>query len=420
MRRSRRLITIGVAFAALLAVAVPSTPALAALEPNGVLNVVKVAPGRTKTLFENRFFKVTGTCRDEGGGSLSANTFIRARRDNALLFVSADGSRDLDFDRSNPRVPIDAFYYATGPAAAFQAYDDYQEAYAISRSGKVLIVRTATGVHVLGAACTFSGLYQRGDRVRNVVKVRPGATKTLFENKRFRVLGTCTDSGGGDLSARTLLRTKRDNAIFFRSDASEADLDFDRVDGDYQFDGADHASGTAPDFVAEDYEQEAYAVSRNGNVLIARVATGVHVLGGSCTFSGLFLQGGRVLDVMKVAAGAARTLYQDPRFRVVGTCADAGGGDLTARTEVKTKRADALLYTCDDGVGVRDFDSADGLKVFESGERATGTNPDFQAEDFRQEFYAVSRGGTVLMYRTATGVHVLGADCSFSGLAISG
>ena len=157
-----------------------------------------------------------------------------------------------------------------------------------------------------------------------------------------------------------------------------------------------------------------------GSVLIARVATGVHVLGAACTFSGLFLQGGRVLDVVKVAAGSARTLYQDARFRVVGTCADAGGGDLTARTEVKTKRADALLYTSDDGVGVTDFDAADGLKVFESGERATGTNPDFQAEDYRQEFYAVSRGGTVLMYRTATGVHVLGADCSFSGLAISG
>ena len=197
MRRSRRFVPIGVAFAALVAVAVPSTPVLAALEPNGLLDVVKVAPGRTKTLFQNRSFKVTGTCRDDGGGSLSANTYIRARRDNALLFVSADSSQDVDFDRSDARIPIDAFYYATGPAAAFQAYDDYQEAYAISRSGKVLIVRTGTGVHVLGAACTFSGLYRRGGPVKNVVKVPSGETRThqdagsgSWVPARMRAVGT--------------------------------------------------------------------------------------------------------------------------------------------------------------------------------------------------------------------------------------
>ena len=120
-----------------------------------------------------------------------------------------------------------------------------------------------------------------------MVKVAAGAGTTLFVNQQFKVTARCFDNGGGDLTARFYLKTRKDNAMF--SSESGSDTNFDRSDGKIVFgDGEGEASGTAPQLLAYDDYQDVYALSATGKALIARVASGVHVLGAACIFSGLF------------------------------------------------------------------------------------------------------------------------------------
>jgi hypothetical protein len=65
-----------------------------------------------------------------------------------------------------------------------------------------------------------------------------------------------------------------------------------------------------------------------------------------------------------------------------------------------------------------DWDTTEDIE-FDTENSATGTAGNFQAEDYRQEIYAISSTGNVIIARTATGVHLLGADCIFPGLTIA-
>ena len=416
MRRIRRLIPF--AFAAVL-LAVGAAPAGASVPGEIVLNAKGVAAGATATLYQNAQFKISGTCIDNGAGNVRAQTYIKTKVDNAMYWISADSTFDLDFDRADGRIRFDAYYFAEGTAPQFQAYDDYQEVTALSASGKLLIARTATGVHVHGSACTFSGLIETGAAVRNAVPVAAGASATLYENTQFKVTGTCINNGSGDLIAQTYIKTKQNNALYFRSNAGDTVLDFDKSYGKVAFDAGHQASGTSPDLAGSDYDQEAYVVSAGGKVLIARSVTGVHLMGANCIFVGLFQAGTRVRNVQNVAAGNTATLFENSQFKITGQCVNNGGGALTAQTYIKTKNDNALYYLNAFGSTDPDFDVIDGELAIDSGESATGASPAFEAEDYRQEVYAESSSGKVLIARTATGVHVLGADCTFSGLTIS-
>lgn len=256
------------------------------------------------------------------------------------------------------------------------------------------------------------------------MKADGGESVKLFSNKDFRVTGTCLDNGGGDFHANTYLAAKRDDLLYFGDDGDLFDADFDRADGKIDFVTlANDANGMSPQYVGEDQRQDFYAEGRGGKVTQGRVATGVHLKGADCTFSGIFTgttKSGpaRIAKRVKVAAGDSVNLLSNKDFRVRGFCQDNGGGDFRANTFLAAKR-DNLIYFASN-VGDRhdtDFDIGDGEADFvHDGYDASGADPFYLGHDYYQYFYAEGKGGTVTTGRVATGVHINGADCTFSGI----
>ena len=150
-------------------------------------------------------------------------------------------------------------------------------------------------------------------------------------------------------------------------------------------------TGTAPAFKAYDYYAEAYAESKDGHVLIARVATGVHVRGADCTFSGLFLDDHSKTPLSPVVGGGGRG-YEDAVqrrfFRVEGTCSTTAAGTSAPRRRSRQGRTTRSATTATPHADL-DFDQADGAVVFNSG-GPTGTMPEFEAFDYSNEVVAVS------------------------------
>jgi hypothetical protein len=421
---ARRLTPLTVALAALVA----APMALAGTSGRvHVTDRVNVDAGDGVELFSNDDFKVTGRCVDNGGGDFTANTFLAAKRNNLLYFGSDNGDFDADFDSSDPKVDF-TDQDASGTSEDYAGEDYNQDFYAENRGGRVTQGQVATGVHIKGADCTFSGIFVRFARsgpVRLVRRMRvdAGDGVKLFASKDFKVTGRCVDNGAGDFTANTFLAAKRDDLSYFASDSGDFDTDFDPGDPKVDFSSRD-ASGASANFSGYDYYQDFYAEGRGGGVLDGRVATGVHIKGADCTFSGIFVglaDSGLVNPVerMKVDVGNGVKLFANKDFKVTGRCVDNGGGDFTAKTFLAAKR-DNLLYW-DSDVSPRldsDFDTSDPKVEISPDYDASGTTPLFNAYDYYQEFYAEGRGGNVLNGRVATGVHIKGADCTFSGIFI--
>ncbi len=397
-----------------------AAPAAAAVrnhdDNSGVLNWKKVSAGTSRTIFQNKQFKVTGTCVDSGGGNFTAEAFFSTKKDHASYFDSGAATSVLDFNRSDGPVGFN-LYPAGGTSAGFQAYDYYDEIYAESAGGQVLIARIASGVHVFGADCTFSGLFQDGKTATAPLdrkSVPAGKSVTLFDGKEFKVVGDCVDLGGGNYSARAFLMTKQDNAMWtYPSNSAVGDLDFDTADPPVPF--PTPATGVGPQFVAWDYYDEIVAIGADGKMLIARVATGVH-RSVDCTFSGLFTDSRNdfTRDMSLVPAGTTKVLWDDSQFQVLGTCIDNGGGNFTAQAYLVTKNDGAMYFTSNAGGPVFGFDSFDPPAAFD-GYPASGTSPELMALDYYTEVYAMAASGRALIARVITGVHVLGGDCGFAG-----
>jgi hypothetical protein len=284
------------------------------------------------------------------------------------------------------------------------------------RRATPLVVGLAALVAAPAALATSSGRVDVTDRM----KVDAGDSVKLFANDDFKVTGTCEDNGGGDFTANTFLAAKRDNLLFFTSDGSGAfDPDFDAGDPKVDITGQD-ATGASEDYAGEDYNQDFYGEGKGGRATQGRVATGVHLKGAECTFSGIFVgpaDSGPVdlVKRMKVDAGEGATIFANDDFKVTGKCEDGGGGDLTANTFLAARRNNLQSFASDSGDADPDFDASD-PKVDFSNTDANGTTADFNGFDYYQEFWAEGKNRRPLDGRVATGVHVKGADCTFSGI----
>ena len=419
----RGALTGATALAALLAIA---PAAFAGPGKVTVADRVGADAGGHVKLFANDDFKVTGECEDNGGGDFTANTFLKARRDN--LAYSAYGPAagvddfDVDFDRADGKIDFTASD-ATGTAPDFEEAE-YYEFYAEGEGGEVLRGHVATSVHLKGSDCNFAGVFFGASKSGPLhavdrIKADAGENVTLYANKDFKVTGTCQDNGGGDLTANTFISAKRAKVLAYSTSLDQAAINFGPGDGPFDFVDSNYdIDGAAPGFRSWSYYQDFYAQGRRGRVLQGRVGTGVHMKGADCTFSGTFVgpkSGGalHVVNTLKAKAGKRVTLYENKDFKVTGRCEDNGGGDLTANTLLSAKRKNLMYYAYDDGVDT-DFDPGDEPADFTS-EDASGTSPDFMSVDQYTDFHGEGRGGEVLAGRVATGVHIEGADCTFSG-----
>jgi hypothetical protein len=397
-------------------------------------NAVKVVDrkeadaGKRVKLLETADFKVTGSCEDDGGGQLTANTFLAAKRNNlAYSAYSAGGTSDdfdADFDEADPKLDITSGD-ASGADPAIEAAE-YYEFYAEGRGGRPLRGRAETTVHTKGADCGFSGVFTGapgGGPVEGVPRIEAdaGQTVVIFANRDFKVTGTCDDNGGGNYAANTYLRAKRGNQIYYLTEYDLIDTDFGPNDGPVDITPAAYdPDGTLPYFQGWSFDNEFFAVGKDGGVLQARLGGGVHTKGADCTFSGIFTGPGEggALDVPKLVkadAGDRVTLFANDDFKVTGSCVDNGGGDFTADTFAAAERKNLLYYAYNgDPYYDVDFDPNDG-KADISSDDASGTAPSFYAEDQYSDFYGEGKGGEVLAGRVAGGVHVRGADCVFTG-----
>ena len=381
-------------------------------EDSGMLNWKKVRAGTTRTIFSTKQFRVLGMCQDNGGGDFTARAFLETRQDHATY--SGSGV-DLDFNRADAPVQFNVFHEATGTAPGFEALDASQEIYAEAANGVVFIARIATGVHVFGADCTFSGLFltnktQTPPLDRRALAV--GTSATLFENADFKLVGDCIDNGGGEYIAHASLFTKQDDAMYNTTFPGPPTTNWDVADGPVQV-GVD-ADSTTPQFIGIDIYDETTAVAANGHLLIARVAEGVH-RGADCTFSGLVTDSRRdtTRSMVFISRGTSTVLWDDNHFRVVGTCIDNGGGDIKAQTYLETNDPGSMYFVSDSGFPVFGFGPASPPVPFDH-YGASGTTPRFAGYDYYDEVYAVSGTGRALIARPVTAVHVLGNDCGFA------
>jgi hypothetical protein len=398
--------------------------------PVHVIDRVKADVGEEVKLFSNDDFKVTGECEDNGGDDFTAHTYLAAKRNNLLWFTYSGNNFDADFDPSDGKVAATG-NDATGTDPAFEAAE-YYDFWAEGRNRVPLNGRLATGVHLKGSDCIFSGTIvgaEGGGPVHPEKRIQADAGEgvTIYSNKDFKVTGECEDNGGGDLTANTFIQAKRKNLVLYLTEADPlTDLDFDPGDGEVDlFPASYDADGTAADYAAYTFSNDFYAEGRGGAVLQGRIGTGVHVKGADCTFSGLFVRhqppggGIHVIDRIRVDRGDATTLFQNKDFKVTGKCRENGPGDFTADAVVAAKRKNLLYYAYDgDPFYDLDFDPSDGNADLATDD-ATGTDPDFYAEDDYDDFYGEGGGGKVLAGRVAGGVHIRGADCTFSGIFIS-
>ena len=423
--RSRATI-MGTAIA--LSLLAAATPALAAAPPSNFVPVdrIKVPAGVGTTLFKGRDVRVVGSCIDNGGGDLRADTRLEAKKDDLRAFASYDDVTDLDFDEGDPPIDITGDD-ASGTEESYTAEDYDQDFYVENATGEISQGQVTSGVHVRdGNGCTFSGLFVDSNStlpVRTVprLEVEAGESTTIYLDKNFEVSGECIDNGGGDLTASTTFEARRNNLAYHVSETGDNATDFDEGDPAETLSSTYFASGTTPEFLANDYYQEFWGEARGGRPLDARVASGVHVGGADCTFSGIFAgpkSGGglKVLRQTPVDAGDQVTLFRNRSFKVTGECADGGGGDLDARSFVAARRPDMLMWVGDSATVDTDLDPSDGKLDFAPTYLAFGTDPAFSGYDYYQEFLGEGKAGQILNGRVSTGVHIAGADCTFSGI----
>ena len=387
------------------------------------------AAGHSVTIFANKDFKVTGTCEDNGGGDLRANTFLSAKRNNLdyTTYGPATGVDKFndDFDKADGKIDFTSDD-ASGTDPQLQEAE-YYEFYAEGSNGRPLRGHVATTVHVHGADCGFGGEFvgpaKRGPlKIVRRAKVGAGDSKPIFQNKDFKVIGSCVDNGGGDLHANVLLAAKRSHLTYYATALDTFDTDFGPADGKIDvFDDFYEAHGTAPDFHADSYYEDFYGLGRGGKVLQARIGTAVHWRGGDCSFSGTVVdgRGGRgltVANVKKVEATDTVTLFRNHEFKVTGACVDNGAGDLTADTQLSARRPNLAFAAYDGPVYTDiDFDPIDGPADITQDE-AGGTSPEFKSVDQYTDFWGEAAHGGGLSGRVGAGVHMLGADCVFTGI----
>ena len=420
-------------FAQLLAVglfvslSVPTT-AGAASDGVKVVDVKKADAGDKLTILKTDEFKVTGECVDNGSGDFEAETFLSARKNNLAYSAyspeAGTDNFDVDFDKVDP--PVN---FTQGDAAGVDPLieaAEYYEFYAEGKGVPPFRGRVETTVHA-SADCGFSGVFTGvpGNGPLHTTKrieVGLGETEQIYSNQDFKVLGFCEDEGSGSFRADTFLKAKRSGTMYYLTEYNQSDTDFGPNDGqvDITPDTYD-AAGTDPEFRADSYDNEFFAVGKEGGVLQARLGVGVHIDGASCTFSGIFTgpdsdPGFRVKNLMKVDKNDDKTLYENGDFKVTASCVNNGGGDFTADTTLRAKRKHLLVYAYsgDPGSDV-DFNPSDGPLDITSGD-GSGTAPEFRSEDQYTDFFGEGKGGEVLNGRVASGVHAKGADCVFAGI----
>lgn len=250
-----------------------------------------------------------------------------------------------------------------------------------------------------------------------------GGSVTMLRTPDFKVTGECIDNGGGDFTANTFLTPRRNNLAYSAYGPGGLDESFDT-----DFDKSDSlditsydATGTDPAIEAAEY-YEFYAEGKGGRPIRGRIETTVHSMGDDCGFSGVFTgtPGSGPVHVakrVKVDAGESAKLYANRDFKVIGSCVDNGAGDYTASSSLVAKRAKAMLYLTQYDLSDTDFGPADGpVDITPTAYEASGPDPEFQAWSYYNEFFAVDRKGGVFQGRLGSGVHVRGADCTFSGI----
>ncbi|MEO8091764.1 MAG: hypothetical protein ABI726_03515 [bacterium] len=392
-----------------------------------VVDRLKADAGDGVTLFANDDFKVTGKCEDNGGGDFTANTFLAAKRANLAYDLYGAGV-DPDFDPADGKIDI-TFGDATGTMPVYEAAE-YYDFYAEGRNGRPLNGRLVTGVHVKGADCTFSGTVVGAESKGAVhapkrVKADAGESVTIFSNDDFKVTGECQDNGGGDFTANTFLSAKHKHLVYYLTELDQFDTAFGPGDGKIDFvKPSDDANGTIAEYIGESFTHDLWTEGAGGKVLQGRVATGVHIKGADCTFSGLFVGYGtskqmKVVDRIKADGGDGVTVFANDDFKVTGKCEDNGGGDFTANTFLAAKRQNLIYYAYDgDPFFILDFDPGDGKIDISEGYDATGTAPSYAAEDDYADFVGEGKSGRILAGRVGTGVNIKGADCTFAGIFI--
>ena len=392
-----------------------------------VVDRVKADAGERLTLFSNQDLKVTGECVDEGGGDFTADTFLKAKRENLAVDTYSGDPPDPDFDPADGKLDI-TNNDANGTMPSLEAAE-YYDFYAEGHNGRALNGRPVTGVHVKGADCAFWGTFLGSESEGPVhapkrAKADAGETVTMFSNEDFKLTGRCVDNGGGDVTADTFLKAKREHLIYYLTELNLFDTDFSPGDGKVDIiQPSDDASGTLPEYIGRSFNHDVWMEGAGGRVLQARIATGVHTKGADCTFSGLLAGYGDVgqlqtVDRIKADVGERVTVYANDDFKVTGRCVDNGGGDFTADTQLAAKRENLMYYAYNgDPFYLLDFDPDDG-KIDISSDDAEGAAPDYYSEDDYSDFFGDGKGGEMLVGRLGTGVHIKGADCTFSGIFI--
>ncbi len=250
-----------------------------------------------------------------------------------------------------------------------------------------------------------------------------GGSVTVLRTPDFKVTGECVDNGGGDFTADTFLTPRRNNLTYSAYGPGGLDEPFDTdFDKSESLDITSYdATGTDPAIEAAEY-YEFYAEGKGGRPMRGRVETTVHSMGDDCGFSGVFTGtpgNGPVHAAkrVKVAAGESAKVYGNRDFKVIGNCVDNGAGDFTASASLVAKRSNTMYFLTDYDVSDTDFDPADGPRdITKTANEANGTAPEFQAFSYYNDFFAVGREGGVFQGRIGSGVHVRGADCTFSGI----
>jgi hypothetical protein len=383
--------------------------------------------GKSVTLFQNKDFKVTGTCQDNGGGDFTANTFLQAKKNN-LSYTSYGPPTGVDefsddFDRADGKIDFTS-HDATGTTETFEE-GEFDEFYAVGARGRILRGHVATSVHLHGADCGFGGEFvgaARSGPLKAVapIKVKANHTATIFANKDFKVTGTCEVGLLSNLRANAFVQAKHPHSALYATGVGESTTDFGPADGKIDFmDAAYDANGANPQFIAESYNNDLYLVAGNGRVLQLRIGEAVHWQGSDCEYSGTFIgpksgNGLKVVNAKKARKGEVVTLFQNRNFRVTGACVDNAPGDVTADTWLTARRPNLTMYSYDGDVNY-DFDPADGPADITQTD-ATGQTPFFISKDQYTDFWGEAARGGGLNGRVATGVHMLGAACVFSGI----
>lgn len=399
-------------------------------KPDGIVVVDRKATpaGGVVTVLRTPDFKVTGECVDNGGGDLTANTFLTPRRNNLTYSAYGPGGGDPEFDTDfDKSETLDITSYdATGKDPAIEAAE-YYEFYAEGKGGRPMRGRIETTVHTMGDDCGFSGVFTGTPGAGPVnaakrIKVKAGKSAKLYANRDFKVTGSCVVNGAGDYTASANLVAKRSKQMYYLTQYDTSDTSFGPGDGPVDITPTVYeATGTLPKFQAWSYYSDFFAVDRDGGVFQGRIGSGVHMRGADCTFSGIFSGPGsspdfKPLKLLKVKAGESRTLFRNKDFIVTGECIDNGGGDFTAQSFLDARREHLLQYSYDgDPYFDTDFGPGDGSVDIMVSDDASGTSPQLISVDQYTDFYGEGVGGEVLAGRIASAVHVRGADCAYSG-----